>query len=141
MTGVITLLAAGTGTGPFYIYSNVDGFTVPFASNISKASLLAGYPTDQIPLGTTIVRVWSLNDECNNYIDIPVPPQTCYNFLPTDSYYLLDYIPKSTTGYFYGFFEGYVENDIPTVFKNLIKLNLDLSIDPSCNVGTGFDEI
>lgn len=141
MTGVITLLAAGTGTGPFYIYSNVDGFTIPFASNISKASLLAGYPTEQIPLGTTIIRVWSLNDECNNYTDIVVPFQACYNFLPENTTYILSQVIKSTTGYFYGYFTGYEETGVPTSSKHLVKLNEDLTIDNTFDVGIGFDEI
>lgn len=141
MTGVITLLAAGTGTGPFYIYSNVDGFTIPFASNISKASLLAGYPTEQIPLGTTIIRVWSLNDECNNYTDIIVPLQACYNFLPENATYLTSQIIKSTTGYFYGYFIQYEETGVVTNSKHLVKLNIDLTIDDTFNVGVGFNEI
>lgn len=76
MTGVITILLAGTGTGPFYLYSDVDGFVMPFASAISKAVLLSGYPTDQIPDGTTMIRVQSLNDVCNNYVDISIIPIT-----------------------------------------------------------------
>ncbi len=76
MTGVITLLSAGSGTGPFYIYSNVDGFVTPFLFNISKAALFAGYPTDQIPDGTTSVRITSLSAECNNSVDVVLPTTT-----------------------------------------------------------------
>lgn len=141
INGIIKLTTTGVATGPFYIYSNVDGFTVPFLSNISQSSLLAGYSTDQIPDGTTIIRIWSLNDTCNNYVDVVVPPQSCYNFLPTDSYYLLDYIIKPGTSYFYGSFNGYEENGIFTLYKNLIKLNIDLTLDTNFNVGIGFDEI
>lgn len=141
MTGVITILSAGTGTGPFYIYSNVDGFTVPFLSNISKDALLAGYPTDIIPEGATIIRVRSLNDNCNNYVDIVVPPQECYNFLPADTTYITGRVNKTDTGYFYGYFTGYEETGIATISRDLIKLNIDLTIDNTFDVGVGFDQI
>lgn len=72
ITAVIQLLTVGQQTGPFYIYSNVDGFSVPFLSNISQDSLIAGYPTDAIPDLTTTVRIKSINNVCNNYIDIPI---------------------------------------------------------------------
>lgn len=140
MTGIITLNIAGTDTGPFNLYSNIGGYISAFAVNITKAQLLAGYVTDAIPNGTTIIRIMSVGD-CTNYIDVVVPPQACYNFLPTDSYYLLDTISKSTYAYAYGSFDGYIENGIPTTYKNLVKLNLDLTLDTSFNVGTGFDEI
>ena len=140
MTGIITLTLAGTDTGPFNLYSNIDGYISAFAVNITRSQLITGYPTDTIPNLTTIVRIISTGD-CTNYIEVVVPPITCYNFLPTDTYYLLDNISKSTFGYFYGAFDGYIENGIPTAYKNLIKLNIDLTIDTIFNVGTGFDEI
>lgn len=140
MTGIITLNIAGADTGPFNLYSNINGYISAFAVNITKSQLLAGYATDAIPNLTTIIRVMS-NGNCTNYIDIVVPPQECYNFLPTDSYYLLDTISKPSYGYAYGSFNGYVENGIITSYKNLIKLNIDLTIDTSFDVGIGFDEI
>lgn len=140
MTGIITLNIAGTDTGNFNLYSNIGGYVSAFAVNITRLQLLAGYVTDAIPNGTTIIRILSVGS-CTNYIDIIVPPQACYNFLPTDSYYLLDTISKSTYAYAYGPFDGYIENGIATTYKNLIKLNLDLTIDTSFDVGTGFDEI
>lgn len=141
ITGIIKLLSTGIDTGPFYIYSNVDGFTTAFLGNISKASLLAGYPTDLIPNNTTVVRVKSLNDICNNYVDIVLPIQSCYNFLPENTTYLLSQVIKSNTGYFYGFFTGYEETGVPTTSHDLVKLNIDLTIDTSFNVGVGFDQI
>jgi len=140
MTGIITLNLAGVDSGPFNLFSNVNGYTSAFAVNITRAQLIAGYPTDAIPNGTTIIRIISIG-ACPNYIDIVVPPQECYNFLPTDSYYLLDTISESTYAYAYGSFDGYIENGIATTYKNLIKLNVDLTIDTIFNVGTGFNEI
>lgn len=70
MTGIILLTVAGVDTGPFNLYSDVTGYSVPFATNISKLILTTGYPTDQIPNGTTIVRIQSVNEICSNYTDI-----------------------------------------------------------------------
>lgn len=72
MTGIITLNIAGTDTGPFNLYSNIGGYISAFAVNITKAQLLAGYVTDAIPNGTTIIRIMSVGD-CTNYIDVPTP--------------------------------------------------------------------
>jgi hypothetical protein len=44
MTG-ITLVVAGSDTGPFNLYSNADGYLSAFASNVTRAQLLAGYIT------------------------------------------------------------------------------------------------
>jgi uncharacterized delta-60 repeat protein len=140
MTGIITLVVAGSDTGPFNLYSNADGYLSAFASSVTRAQLLAGYITNDLPAGTTLVKVKSLG-VCTNFIEVVVPPITCYNFLPTNNYYTLDYIAKQTYSYFYGFIQGYIENDIVTPFKNLIKLNPDLTVDQTFNVGTGFNQI
>lgn len=76
MTGIITLTAAGTDTGPFNLYSDVDGYVVPFETMIDKSLLLAGYPVNTIPGGTTIVRIKSINAFCSNYVDILTPTTT-----------------------------------------------------------------
>ncbi len=68
----IILTVAGSDTGPFNLYSNVDGFTSAFETGVSKASLLAGYTTSLAPLGTSVVRVMSNSVNCKNYIDLPV---------------------------------------------------------------------
>lgn len=72
MIVIITLTTAGTDTGPFNLYSDVDGFVSAFETGVSKASLLAGYLTSSVPNGTTIIRVMSDNGLCTNYIDITV---------------------------------------------------------------------
>jgi hypothetical protein len=73
MTVLITLTTAGSSTGPFSLYSNVDSYSVPFETGVSKSSLLAGYTSVLVPNGTTIVRVMSTGT-CTNYTDIPVVP-------------------------------------------------------------------
>lgn len=80
MTVVITLTYAGADTGPFDLYSNVDGFSSAFETGISKASLLAGYTSFVAPNGTTLVRVKSTNPLCPGFVDIIVTSATCSTF-------------------------------------------------------------
>jgi hypothetical protein len=76
MTVLITLTIAGTDSGPFDLYSNLDGYLSAFESGVSKASLLAGYPSSLVPDFTTTIRVRSNNGLCTNYVDIPVEEPT-----------------------------------------------------------------
>lgn len=76
MTVLITLTVAGTDSGPFDLYSNLDGYTSAFESAVPKASLLAGYPSSLVPDFTTIIRVRSNNGLCTNYVEIPVEEPT-----------------------------------------------------------------
>ncbi len=71
MTVLITLTIAGADTGPFNLYSNVDGYVTPFESSVAKSALLAGYVSVLVPDGTTIIRVRS-QGECTNYLDIVI---------------------------------------------------------------------
>jgi hypothetical protein len=73
MTVLITLTTAGSSTGPFSLYSNVDSYSVPFETGVSRSSLLAGYTSTLVPNGTTIVRVMSTG-ACTNYTDLSVVP-------------------------------------------------------------------
>jgi len=81
MVVFITLTTAGTDTGPFDLYSDKDGFLVPFETDVNKAALEAGYST-VAPDVTTIVRVQS-KGKCLNFTDIvltdlpPLPPVPC----------------------------------------------------------------
>ena len=71
MIVTITLTVAGVDTGPFNLYSDVDGYVSAFETGVSKASLLAGYTSVLVPNGTTIVRVLS-SGECTNFVDITI---------------------------------------------------------------------
>ena len=62
----ITLSFAGAESGPFDLYSDVDGFTVAFKLNVSKADLIAGYEVEA-PDGTTTVRLLDLGAECTPF--------------------------------------------------------------------------
>jgi hypothetical protein len=75
MTVLITLTTAGTDTGPFNLYSNVDGYVSAFETGVSKAALLAGYSSALVPNGTTTIRIKSTGT-CVNYIDVTVVTTT-----------------------------------------------------------------
>ena len=74
MIVLITLTSAGEDTGPtFDLYSDVDNYTTPFETEIPKATLLAGYESNSVPDGTTIIRVVSHdNIICINYINLTI---------------------------------------------------------------------
>lgn len=69
---IITLSAAGLGTGPYDIYSNSDGYTTPVATAIPQSILASGYYVT-VPDSATAVRVQSVNSTCSNYVDISIP--------------------------------------------------------------------
>jgi hypothetical protein len=69
MTVLITLTTAGADSGPFDLYTNLDGYVSAFATGVSKSALLAGYTSSAVPDFATIIRVKSTGD-CVNYIDI-----------------------------------------------------------------------
>lgn len=71
MTLFITLTLAQADTGPFNLYSNVDGYLSAIAVNVSKATLLTGLSLPSAPNGTTIVRVKSTG-VCNTVLDLPL---------------------------------------------------------------------
>ena len=71
MTVTITLTVSGSDTGPFNLYSNVDGFTTPFETGIARATLIAGFTTTNVPDYTTIIRLQSTG-VCTNYLDVSV---------------------------------------------------------------------
>lgn len=71
-TVLITLTVAGSDTGPFNLYSNVDGFAVPFEVSVDKLDLEAGFTSTLVPDVTSVIRVQSMNPICNNYIDLEI---------------------------------------------------------------------
>jgi hypothetical protein len=71
MTVLITLTTAGSSTGPFSLYSDVDSYSTPFVTGVSRSSLVAGYTSTVVPTSTTIIRVMSTGT-CTNYTDLPV---------------------------------------------------------------------
>jgi hypothetical protein len=139
MLSLITLITASLDSGPFDIYSNVDGFITPIANDVSKEDLLAGYTID-VPEFTTTVRIQS-DGICENYIDILLE-EACFKFLPTTSNYMITFLESMNGGlYYYGNFTGYTygSNDFQSV--RLVKLNENLSIDNTWNATTGLNQV
>lgn len=113
MLVTITLTTAGSDTGPFDLYTDLDNYITPFDTSVSKSELEEGYLTLAVPNGSTIIRVQSIG-LCTNYVDLeidllppPAPavptkikvldetesfpvPVTCYGTVPPtegDTYY------------------------------------------------------
>jgi hypothetical protein len=84
MTVLITLTLAGTDTGPFDIYSNVDGYVTPIVTGVAKASLEAGYSLVGVPDSAYIIRVKSTGT-CTNYIDMNISGGTTTTTTSTSS--------------------------------------------------------
>jgi len=75
ITVLITLTTAGIDSGPFNLYSDVDGYLSAFESGIGRAALLAGYSSALVPDGTTTIRLMSVGN-CTNYVDLAVVATT-----------------------------------------------------------------
>jgi hypothetical protein len=69
MTVLVTLTLAGTDVGPFNLYSNVDGYTTPLATGVSRAALIAGYSLAGVPDIASVIRAQSTGT-CTNYLDM-----------------------------------------------------------------------
>ena len=134
MTGIIQILNIGINADNFLLYSDVDNYLSAFETNVSRQSLIDGFPSDNIPDGTQIIRVTSTTTECPVSLDIDLG---CYQFIPSD-FYFLDYIFKPNQTYFYGNFTDYLNGSVTESYGSLIRLNDNLTIDNSFNVGTGF---
>lgn len=71
MKVLITLTTAGSNTGPFDLYSDGDGYTTPFETNVTKAELVSGYESNLVPDDCTIIRLQS-KGVCTDYIDLGI---------------------------------------------------------------------
>jgi len=137
MYAYITISNVGADAGPFDLYSDVDGYTSAFETNIPKALLEAGYATSLVPAGTTIIKIQSVNSECNNFVNVGVLPLEYY-FTPNDgSSYVLDFVNSGTYGYAYGYFNGYYNGSSLVPGNHVVKLNSDRSVDTSFDIDEG----
>jgi hypothetical protein len=76
MTVAITLTLAGSDTGPFNIYSNVDGYTTAIVTGVDRNTLISGYNITA-PEGTTEVLVRSTGVcQRNLYLAVAGAPVT-----------------------------------------------------------------
>lgn len=65
----LQLTSAGSDSGPFNLFTEEDGFLVPFETDVDKSILEAGAIFTTVPTYTNIVRIKS-NGNCVNYVDI-----------------------------------------------------------------------
>jgi len=137
MYAYITISNVGADAGPFDLYSDVDGFLSAFETGIPTALLEAGYATNLVPDGTTIIKIQSVNDKCNNFVNIGTASLEYY-FTPNDgSSYVLDFINSGTYGYAYGYFNGYYNGSSLVPGNHIVKLNSDRTVDTSFNIDEG----
>ena len=74
MTVFVQLTSSGANTGPFMIYSDVDGYVIPYGIQISAAALTAGINL-VVPDGTSNIKIKS-NGRCLNEIYVITPTTT-----------------------------------------------------------------
>ena len=108
MVVLITLTAAGDDTGPFSLYSDVDSYATAFETNVSKASLLAGYTSVLVPASTTTIKLVSVNDDCDNYVFLVISQITTTTTTA---------VPTTTT----------------TTTANVLSYEIISNIDPECS--------
>jgi len=89
-SATISLTSAAVDTGPFDLYSDTDSFVTAFESGVSKASLLAGFLSSNVPTGTVTCRVKSTG-ACTNYVDMPIDDPYIFVYQRCDT---LDYYYK-----------------------------------------------
>ena len=72
MNVLIQLTIADIDTGPtFDLFSDVNNYSSPFESGISKTALLTGHITSAVPGLASIIRVKSVGN-CSSYIDLQI---------------------------------------------------------------------
>lgn len=81
-SATISLTSAGIDATTFDIYSDVDGYTTAFETGVSKASLLAGILSINVPDFTTTCRVVA---NCGSYVDMPLDDPFVYVYERCDT--------------------------------------------------------
>ena len=128
MYAVITITNPGAEIGPFNLYSDADGYISAFETDVSLSDLLAGFATDQVPVGTTQIRVQSNNVFCSNFVPIGIVPLEYY-FEPKDgSTYMNDFVGSGNYAYVYGRWTGYYNGTYSVPGNHIVKLNPDRSV-------------
>jgi hypothetical protein len=85
MNVLVTLTIAGTNTGPFNLFSNLDGFVTPFQTGVSKASLVSGLMVTTVPDGASTIRVKSTGT-CTTSVDLFIAGQPSTTTTTTTQY-------------------------------------------------------
>jgi hypothetical protein len=137
MYAYITISNVGGDAGPFDLYSNLDGYISAFETDVPKASLEAGYATANVPDGTTIIKIQSKNDLCNNFVNVGTSP-LIYYFEPNNgSTYMADFSNSGTYTYVYGYWTGYFDGNESIPGNHIVKLNPDRSVDRTFDIDQG----
>ena len=77
MTVLLKLTTAGSDSGPFDLYSNLDEYDTAFEENVSKFDLTASSGrSTTVPDGATIVRIKSTG-VCASFVDITLSTLNC----------------------------------------------------------------
>jgi len=86
MTVTITLTLAGSDTGPFNLYSDVNGYSSAFQTNVPRGDFLSGFTTSTVPDGTTEILVRSTG-ACQRdlYLSVAGAPATTTTTSSTSS--------------------------------------------------------
>lgn len=72
MNVLIQLTIADIDTGPtFDLFSDINNYSSPFESGISKTALLTGHITSAVPGLASIIRVSSIGN-CSSYVDLQI---------------------------------------------------------------------
>lgn len=72
MNVLIQLTIADIDTGPvFNLFSDVNNYSSPFESGVSKTALLTGYTSTLVPILASIIRVKSTG-QCLSYVDLQI---------------------------------------------------------------------
>jgi hypothetical protein len=139
----ITISNVGNDAGPFDLYSNLDGYISAFETNVPKASLEAGYFTSLVPDGTTQIKIQSVSTLCKNYVNVGTVPLEYY-FIASDyqpsSGFFTDFINKGTYCFVLGNHKGYWNGTYEVPGNHLTKMNGDLTVDESFDIGEGFGQ-
>lgn len=102
-TVLITLTIAGADTGPFDLYSDVDGYITPFETSVPKSNLEAGYLSTLVPDAASIIRVQSDGILCDNYIDLNIVFTTTTTTTTTSTTTTTTTVPE--TFFYFGYLQ------------------------------------
>ena len=108
MTVLITLTTAGTDSGPFNLYTDIDGYTTPFETAVLKTALTGGYTSTLVPDLATIIRVTSTGS-CINHTDITLVGTTTTTSTTTTPVYTYK-IADCLTGDFWTLDKTYIKS-------------------------------
>jgi len=135
---LLTITSGENDSGPFDLYSDVDGFTTPIDVGVTYSELAVGY-TIEVDDTTTQIKVVS-QGICTTEVLVELAPP-CFTLLPTDNNYILSIIQKEDSTYLHGYFTGYNYGSKTWTTTHLMKLNDDLTIDFAWDAEPGPNQV